>query len=59
MQEEPTKEWAALFDYNRISAKGMNLSYVAPVVKNGEKIIELNKEEIEIATEEWKKAYTQ
>ncbi|KAG5616167.1 hypothetical protein H5410_015991 [Solanum commersonii] len=54
--EEPNKKWTTLFDNNRLSARGMNLSYVAPVEKNGEKVIELNKEQIQKATKEWKKS---
>ncbi|KAH0776401.1 hypothetical protein KY290_007812 [Solanum tuberosum] len=34
----------------------MGLSYVAPVMKNEEKVVELNKEEVEKATEVWKQA---
>lgn len=34
----------------------MNINYVAPIVKNGEKVIELSKEEVNRATEEWKQA---
>ncbi|KAG5627835.1 hypothetical protein H5410_013053 [Solanum commersonii] len=34
----------------------MHLSYVAPVVMNGEKVVELNKEEVEKAKYEWKHA---
>ncbi|KAK4729405.1 hypothetical protein R3W88_022393 [Solanum pinnatisectum] len=34
----------------------MSLSYINPVMKNGEKVIELKKEEIDKATEEWKQA---
>lgn len=34
----------------------MSLSCVASTMKNGEKAIELNKEEIDKATEEWKQA---
>lgn len=56
MNTEPTKKWANFFDTNRLSAKGMNLSYVTPVMKNGEKVIKLKKEEIDKATEEWKQA---
>ncbi|KAF3637456.1 putative protein DOWNSTREAM OF FLC-like [Capsicum annuum] len=54
--EEQPKKWTNFFDSNRLSANGVSLNYVAPVMKNGEKIIELNKEEIEKATEEWKQA---
>lgn len=46
--DNPTgmKEWKTIFAGNRMEARGMNLSFVAPIVKDGEKIIELNKEEI-------------
>ncbi|KAH0664989.1 hypothetical protein KY285_026195 [Solanum tuberosum] len=53
---EPKKKWVNFFNSNRLSAKGMNLSYITPVMKNGEKVIELKKEEIDKATEEWKQA---
>ncbi|XP_049399751.1 uncharacterized protein LOC125863797 [Solanum stenotomum] len=56
MNAEPTKKWANLFNSNRMSAKRMSLSYVNPVMKNGEKVIELKKEEIDKAIEEWKHA---
>lgn len=56
MTPEPAKKWANFFDTNRLSAKGMSLNYVAPIMKNGEKVIELNKEEVDKATEEWKQA---
>ncbi|WMV54433.1 hypothetical protein MTR67_047818 [Solanum verrucosum] len=39
-----------------MSAKGMSLNYVNPIMRNGEHVIELKKEEIEKATEEWKQA---
>lgn len=34
----------------------MNLNFVAPIVKDGEKIIELSKEEVEQEIEKWKLA---
>ncbi|KAK6773868.1 hypothetical protein RDI58_029107 [Solanum bulbocastanum] len=37
-------------------AKGINLSYITPVMKNEEKVIDLKKEETDKATEEWKQA---
>lgn len=49
-------KWAILFNGNQLSARGVNLSYVAPTTKNGEKVVELNKDEVEKATEEWKQA---
>ncbi|KAH0714889.1 hypothetical protein KY284_007794 [Solanum tuberosum] len=39
-----------------MSAKGMSLNYVNPIMRNGEHVIELKKEEIEKAMEEWKQA---
>ncbi|KAG5615423.1 hypothetical protein H5410_015247 [Solanum commersonii] len=44
------------FYRRRLSAKGTSLSYITPVMKNGEKVIELKKKEIDKATEEWKQA---
>ncbi|KAK6796235.1 hypothetical protein RDI58_003936 [Solanum bulbocastanum] len=38
------------------AAKGMGLNYINPIMRNGEQVIELKKEEIEKATEEWKQA---
>ncbi|KAK6784497.1 hypothetical protein RDI58_017952 [Solanum bulbocastanum] len=43
MNVKPTKKWANFFNSNRLSAKGMSLSYVNPVMKNREKVIELEK----------------
>ncbi|KAG5580708.1 hypothetical protein H5410_051335 [Solanum commersonii] len=56
MNAELAKKWANLFNSNRMSEKRMSLSYVNPVMKNGEKVIELKKKEIDKATEEWKQA---
>ncbi|KAG5576040.1 hypothetical protein H5410_056174 [Solanum commersonii] len=39
-----------------VMAKGMSLNYVNPIMRNGEHVIELKKEEIEKATEKWKQA---
>lgn len=38
MTTEPTKKWGNFFD-TCLSAKGMSLSYVTPVMKNEEKVI--------------------
>ncbi|KAK4706561.1 hypothetical protein R3W88_033881 [Solanum pinnatisectum] len=54
MNAEPVKKWANYFNSKRISAKGMSLNYVNPVMRNGEQVIELKKEEIDKATAEWK-----
>ncbi|KAF3618627.1 hypothetical protein FXO38_33338 [Capsicum annuum] len=50
--EEQPKTWANILDSHRLSAKGMRLNSVAPVMKTGEKIIKLNKDGIEKAMEE-------
>uniref|UniRef100_M1BIT4 Endonuclease/exonuclease/phosphatase n=1 Tax=Solanum tuberosum TaxID=4113 RepID=M1BIT4_SOLTU len=55
LNDEP-KKWASFFNSNRMSAKGMGLNYINPIMRNGEQVIELKKEEIEKATEEWKQA---
>lgn len=34
----------------------MSLGYINPAMKNGEKVIELKKEEVDKATEEWKQS---
>ncbi|KAK4709754.1 hypothetical protein R3W88_004267 [Solanum pinnatisectum] len=55
LNDEPKKR-ASFFNSNRMSAKGMGLNYINPIMRNGEQVIELKKEEIEKATEEWKQA---
>lgn len=40
----------------RMSAKGMSLNYVNPVMRSGEQVIELKKEEVDKANAEWKQA---
>ncbi|WMV19307.1 hypothetical protein MTR67_012692 [Solanum verrucosum] len=54
VKEEPAEKWANFFDNNRMFAKGMNLSNINLVVKKGEKVIELNKDETDKETENWK-----
>lgn len=56
LDSEPTKKWVNFFGSNGMSAKEMSLNYVAPVMKNGEKVIELNKQEFDKDIEEWKQA---
>lgn len=48
------KNWANIFSSNRLAAKGMSLKYVAPMIKEGEKIVQLRKEDVEKETEKWK-----
>ncbi|KAH0655728.1 hypothetical protein KY285_030610 [Solanum tuberosum] len=47
MNAEPTKKWENFFNSNRLSAKGMSLSYVNPVMKNREKVTKLKTKMIE------------
>ncbi|KAK4731697.1 hypothetical protein R3W88_024685 [Solanum pinnatisectum] len=56
LNDGPNKKWANFFNSNRMSAKGICLNFVNPIMQNGEWVIELKKEEIEKATEEWKQA---
>ncbi|XP_055802204.1 uncharacterized protein LOC129871331 [Solanum dulcamara] len=56
MNKEPEKKWAIFFNSNRFSAKGMSLSNVNLEMKNGKKVIELKKDEVDKATKEWKQA---
>lgn len=53
---ENNKEWKNLFYENSMAARGMNLNFVSPTMKNGKKIIELNKLEFEKENAKWKQA---
>lgn len=48
--------WANLVAGNTFVARGMGLTYVAPMIQNGEKIVELQQAEVEKETEKWKMA---
>ncbi|KAG5570832.1 hypothetical protein H5410_060598 [Solanum commersonii] len=37
LKDEPKHRWKNFFDTNRLSAKGLGLNYVTPVMKNEEK----------------------
>ncbi|KAG5632415.1 hypothetical protein H5410_004132 [Solanum commersonii] len=52
----PGKKWVNIFNSSRLSAKGISLTYITLAMKNGEKVIELKKDEIDKATKEWKQA---
>ncbi|KAH0752001.1 hypothetical protein KY285_005149 [Solanum tuberosum] len=53
--EEKGKEtWTNLFQSNKLAAKGMKLNFVAPVMQNGEKVVKLYKEEVDLETNKWK-----
>jgi len=46
VEEVPEKKWANLFKGNRLAGQGMTLPYVAPLVRNGEIVVELCKIEV-------------
>ncbi|XP_019235091.1 PREDICTED: uncharacterized protein LOC109215473 [Nicotiana attenuata] len=54
--EEQKKEWVNLFAGNNLASRGMSLKFIAPIVKNGEKIIELDTNEIDRETMKWQHA---
>lgn len=62
IEEEPQAKrpenttWANLVENNRFGLRGMNLSFVAPIIQNGETIVELAKNEVEKETEKWRNA---
>ncbi|KAG5615559.1 hypothetical protein H5410_015383 [Solanum commersonii] len=58
MNTKPIEKWANFFDNNMMFAKEMNLSNINIVVKKGEKVIELNKDETDKETENWKQELT-
>ncbi|KAK4727450.1 hypothetical protein R3W88_032367 [Solanum pinnatisectum] len=56
IEREPVKskgEWVNLFAGSKLAARGMNLQFIAPVVKGGEKIVELQKEEVDKEILKW------
>ncbi|MCE5167323.1 hypothetical protein HAX54_048240, partial [Datura stramonium] len=55
MPQESTS-WSSLFTGNRLQNRGMNLSYVAPVVQEGKKVVQLQALEVYKKTEKWRKA---
>lgn len=60
LQEIPSElekpKWANLFKGNRLAAQGMTLQYVAPIVRDGETLVELCKTEVDMETFKWKHA---
>lgn len=45
-----------LFQSNKLVVKGMTLNYVAPMMQNGEKVVKLCKDEVDLETKKWKHA---
>lgn len=48
--------WTKLFVGNRLAKNDMNLSYIPPEVINGQFVAKLDKSEIVIETEKWRRA---
>ncbi|KAH0696290.1 hypothetical protein KY290_013643 [Solanum tuberosum] len=46
MNVEPAKKWVNFFNSNRMSTKGMSLSYVNPIMRNGEQVNTISKPEV-------------
>ncbi|OIT02114.1 hypothetical protein A4A49_52184 [Nicotiana attenuata] len=53
---EEKKTWVNLFTGNRLAPKGINMQLIAPVIKNGVKMVQFDKAEIEKEFETWKYA---
>ncbi|KAJ8528169.1 hypothetical protein K7X08_021861 [Anisodus acutangulus] len=51
-----TKTWASVVGGNKFAARGKNLSYIPPVIHNGEKISQLDKEEVDKEFAKWSHA---
>ncbi|XP_019235628.1 PREDICTED: uncharacterized protein LOC109215961 [Nicotiana attenuata] len=56
MQTGEQREWEMLFNRNKMAARGMNLSYIALIIQDGVKIVELNKEKIEKGSAKWRQS---
>ncbi|MCD9643771.1 hypothetical protein HAX54_031470 [Datura stramonium] len=57
LQEQKVEtKWATLFTGTRLTNKGMDLSFVAPTVEDGRKVIQLLDTEVEKENEKWRKA---
>lgn len=55
-EAEQVRPWANLFATNKLAVKGMNLSYIAPVIVEDEKI-EILPEDTKKEEEKWKSAF--
>lgn len=56
-QQKNKKEWLNLFSRNNLAARGMNLKFSAPMINEGEKIVELDSEKIDRETAKWKNEF--
>ncbi|KAK4718353.1 hypothetical protein R3W88_016691 [Solanum pinnatisectum] len=46
LEVTPEKPWANLFFTNRLAGRGMNLNYIAPIIVEGEKVVEIMPEDV-------------
>ncbi|XP_070022733.1 uncharacterized protein [Nicotiana sylvestris] len=50
------QSWAGLLQENKLAAKGMNLNYIPPLMKDGEVVVQLMEEDIVEENEKWNRA---
>ncbi|XP_060169363.1 uncharacterized protein LOC132600313 [Lycium barbarum] len=50
------KNWAKLFAGNTMASKGLNLQFIALIIRDGVKIAQLEKQEVEKEAEQWTNA---
>lgn len=48
--------WANVVACNKLAAKGMNLEYITPIIQEGKKVVQLEKEDIDEGTVNWKQS---
>lgn len=61
MQEKQTqgaggRSWAGLFSENKLAGKGTNLSYIPPVLQDGEIVVQLLEDDIVEEQQKWNRA---
>lgn len=49
----PANPWSGLFEGAKLASKGTTLHFLAPVVKDGRKIAQLQQSELDVLTEKW------
>ncbi|KAG5615152.1 hypothetical protein H5410_014976 [Solanum commersonii] len=53
-EKTPEKPWANQFATDRMAARGMNLTYIAPIIVDGEKVVEILAEDVAEDDVKWK-----
>ncbi|KAG5581215.1 hypothetical protein H5410_051842 [Solanum commersonii] len=53
-EKTPEKPWTNLFATNRMAARGINLTYIAPIIVDGEKVVEILAEDLAEDDVKWK-----